>query len=327
VWAVRRSWSPDGVADANDARLSYVEMKHEWIYLNAHKSRERATVVYDGKRETVNRTKRVFFEQVNRLDGWTWGLPDAISAVPWADQYRRGVLNGLDMQAALATLAFKIKTQSASGSRNAATKVQSATAKGGTASMVDGMDISALATAGSGYDFDSLRPVLALVATAVDVSVVALSSDPGAAGSSYGSAATLDLPTKLSMLARRESHMELELEVLKWFGAEDAHVWFEPMGDQSELYREVQALLLPYLQGLYSPQEMRDVLDQIMGWPAGSVPDGVLVPANRASLPRRDIDMDGSDTPAVSPPNQGQSNGVGGDGTSTGNLNRNDTLT
>lgn len=325
IWAIRRSWSPDGVADVNDARLSSVVMKHEWIYLNAHKSRETATVMYDGKRETVNRSKRVFFEQVNRLDGWTWGLPDAISAVPWADQYRRGVLNGLDMQAALASLAFKIKAQSAAGARNAATKVQSATPKGGTASMVDGMDVSALATAGSGYDFDSLRPVLSLVATAVDVSVVALSSDPGAAGSSYGSAATLDLPTKLSMLARRESHIELEIEVLKWFGVEDPKVWFDPIGDGAELYRLVQAVILKWNSGLYSPEEIKSDLEALFGHDVvQSIPAGVLIPNNEDSLPRRDIDTDSSNPVQAPSANQGVSNGTGGEGGNSGNLNRTD---
>ncbi len=326
VWAVRRSWSKDGLQSNSGVVGVDGSLEHEWIWMYAHRDMRPASIKYNGSDEPVQRNKVLFMEQVNRLDGWTWGLPDAIAAMAWADQHRRGVLNGLKMQEALATLAFKLKAQSAAGANAAAVKVQSNTAKGGTAAMVDGMDVAALSTAGRGYDFDSLRPVLALVAAAIDVSVVALSSDPGAAGSSYGSAQTLDAPTRLRMMARRLIHIDFELQVLEWLGAPDAKVYYDPMVDGAELYRELQALLLPYLQGLYTPQQQRDIIDSFMGWPGGTVPAGVLVPANKDSLPRKDIDADGSGVATVAAPDQGQSNGVGGQGTDSGNDVRTDQI-
>jgi len=326
VWAVRRSWSPDGIAEVPETARTRGDLNHEWIWMNRFIELRPRSINYNGANEAVAQNKVLFMEQVNRLDGWTWGLPDAIAAMAWADQHRKGVLNGLKMQEALATLAFKLKGQSAASTNAAAAKVSTSTAKGGTAAMVEGMDVAALATAGSGYDFDSLRPVLALVASAIDVSVVALSSDPGAAGSSYGSAQTLDAPTRLRMMARRLIHIEFELEILKWLGAPNARAYFDPMADGAELYRELQALLLPYLQGLYSPQEQRDIIDSFMGWPTGRVPDGVLAPANAASLPRRDIDTDSAGSATVAAPDQGQSNGVGGQGTDSGNDLRVDTI-
>lgn len=328
LWAIRRSWSTDGILDVDtNGVLTGSNLNHEWIFLNAHKDKESATVAYNGGRETVNRTKRVFMEAVNRQDGWTWGLPDAIAGMAWADQYRKGMLNGLKMQEALATLAFKLKAQTAKGANNAAAKVANSTEKGGTAAMVDGMDVAALATAGRGYDFDSLRPVLAVVATSLDVSVVALSSDPGAAGSSYGAGQLLDMPTMLAMEARRMIHVEFEEEILKWLGVETPKAWFSPLRDGAELYRELQAFMLPLLQGLYDPQEIRDRTDSFMGWPSGTVPAGVLTPNNRNSLPLKSIDTDvAGGAPTTAAPDQGASNGVGGQGNNSGNDVRTDTL-
>lgn len=317
VWAIRRQWNhfPQG-GSASEGRA-------EWIFVNDHIDKRIGQISFNGKLEPVAQNKRIFWADVNRQEGWTWGVPDSLAAMQWARQYRDLILAGKKMTDALATIAFKIKSQSASAARNAATKVQNSTTKGSTASMVDGMDITALATAGKAYEFDQLRPVLAVMATALEVSVVALSSDPGAAGSSYGASQTLDTPTKLAMLARRNVHIELEKQVLRWFGWDEPVVFFEMLEDGAELYRQVQALLLPFLNGLYEPQEARDIIDNFFGWPTGTVPEGVLTPQNRDSLPLRSIDTDGaSQTPAA---NQGQNTGTGVDN-SSGNDVRTDTI-
>lgn len=330
IWAVRRSWSPDGIVDgSNYVQTGSAAQKHEWVFLNAHIDKRTRSITYNGGAEPVAQSKRMFMEVVNRQDGWTWGLPDAVAAFAWADQYRRGLINGIKMQEALATLAFKLTGKSAAGAANGAVKVQSTTVKGGTAAMVDGMDVAALSTAGKGYDFDSLRPVLAAAATAIDISVVALSSDPGAAGSSYGSAQTLDLPTRLAMEARRAIHVQFEREILAWLGAPDARVWFQPLVDGAELYRLVQTIVLKWNTGLYEPKQAKAQLDALMGiFEPAPIPEGVLVPNNQASLPRKDIDTDsggvGTQAPAA---DQGISNGTGGQGTDSGNDIRNDQLT
>ena len=330
IWAIRRSWSDDGVVSVIDPRVPNGDLKHEWIYDHDHKDKERPSVKYAGKNEKVNTDKRFFMQVVNRQDGWCWGLPDATGAFNWADQYRRGVLNGLKMQEALATLAFKIKSNSAAGAKSAATKTAGTTQKGATAAMPDGTDVAALSTAGSGYDFDSLRPVLAIVATALDVSVVALSSDPGAAGSSYGSAQTLDKPTVLATMARRAVHVEFEKRILSWLRAPDARVWFEILDDGAELYRRIQAIALLWNSGVYEPEDIKKAFEELLGHGEvdASVPDGVLIPNNRDSLPRRDIDADSAGGVATSTPaaDQGVSNGVGGQGGDSGTDIRTDTL-
>jgi hypothetical protein len=329
VWAIRRSWSEDGIVTTIDPRMPNGNLKHEWIFDDAHKDKETATVKYNGGTERVNRNKRYFLQVVNRQDGWCWGLPDAVAAFNWADQYRKGVLNGLKMQEALATLAFKIKSASAAGAKSAATKTAGTTQKGATAAMPEGTDVAALSSAGSGYDFDSLRPVLAIVATALDVSVVALSSDPGAAGSSYGSAQTLDKPTVLSTMARRALHVEFEKRILNWLGAPDARVWFEILDDGAELYRRIQAIALLWQSGVYEAEDIKAAFEELLGHGEidASVPDGVLIPNNANSLARRDLDTDANGVATTTPAaDQGVSNNVGGQGGDSGTDIRTDTL-
>ncbi|UXO93821.1 portal protein [Pseudanabaena phage Pan2] len=329
VWAIRRSWAADGIVDGTNYLTGRGDLKHEWVYLNAHIDKRGRTVNYNGGVEPVSQSKRLFAEVVNRQEGWLWGLPDAVAAFAWADQYRRGLINGIKMQEALATLAFKLTGKSAAGAANGAVKVQSTTVKGGTAAMVDGMDVAALSTAGKGYDFDSLRPVLAAAATAIDISVVALSSDPGAAGSSYGSAQTLDLPTRLAMEARRAIHVAFEKEILTWLGAPNARVWFQPLVDGAELYRLIQAIVLKWNSGVYEPEEIKAQFEALMGvYEPSAVPEGVLIPNNEMSLPRKDIDTDSSGVGSQAPSaDQGQSNGTGGVGDGSGQDIRNDQLT
>jgi hypothetical protein len=329
IWAVRRSWSDDGIIDGTQYAFPLgAQLKHEWIYVNTHKMRESVNVTFNGGTERVARNKTLFIEQANLQDGWLWGLPDSIAALNWSNEYRKGILNGLKMQEALATLAFKLKGQTAASTNAAAAKVASTATRGGTAAMVDGMDVAALSTAGSGYDFDSLRPVLAIVATALDVSVVGLSSDPGAAGSSYGAGQLLDAPSRFSAEVRRMVHVAFEEEILTWLGAPEATASFGTLLDGAEIYRNVQAALLPFLNGIYGPDEMRSKIDEIFGWPEGSAPEGALIPNNANSLARRDIDTDGvvSPGPTVPAANQGRGTGGGGDGNTSGNDLRTDTL-
>lgn len=324
VWAIRRTWES---FDRDGSSTT----KNEWIFLDEHIDKRKGVpqINYNGQPEPVAQNKRAFVATVNQQEGWAWGLPDALAAMQWSKVYRNAIIDGTKMQEALATLAYKLKAQTSKGASTAAAKVADATPKGGTAAMPEGMDIASMATAGRGYDFNSLRPVLAIMATGLEISVVALSSDPGAAGSSYGSAQTLDSPTRLAMTARRMVHVDLEKRVLKWLGADDARVWLDSLDDGTELYRAVQSVLLKWNSGLYTPQEIKKELEALFGHEAiPTIPQGVLLPNNVKSLARKDIDADGSSPASTVPaPNQGQADGVGGGGNSTGNDIRTDQIT
>lgn len=319
IWAYRRSWTH------YDSSGHPVE-KAEWIFHNLFKDREVGSIEFAGKVEPVSKNKRVFGYPVNDIPGWAYGVPDAFSGLSWARQYREALLNGKTMSDALATIAYKVINKSRSGAANAGVKVASSTAKGATASMVDGQDMLPMSSAGKGYDYDASRPLLSAMAAGIGVSVVALASDPGAAGSSYGSAQTLDLPTRLMSEARRQYHIDLDKEVLRWLGAPDADVWFDPIEDSTETLRAVQSLLALWNTGLYEPEAMKSQLEAIFGRAGDpNVPEGVLIPNNEESLARRDIDADGQVAPgAGAAPGQGQSTGTGD--TPTNQDQRSDTV-
>lgn len=309
VWAYRRTW----VRRQNNGEG--VERK-EWIFRNIFWSKNTTkSITVDGQTETVSQTKRVFGGVVNDLPGWSWGVPDAFSGLSWARQYRDALLNGKAMSDAMATIAYQITSPSKKGAQQSGVRMSGArSGGGGTATMVEGQQMQAMTTAGRSYDYDASRPLLAAMAAGIGVSVVALSGDPGAAGSSYGSAATLDLPTQLMAEARRSFHVDLHTEVLKWLGVPDPEVWFEPLADANETLRGMQAAIIRWNTGLYEPEDIKADLEKILGRSnVGDIPEGVLLPNNEDSWERNDIDP--SDNPASAAaganPGQGQSTGAG----------------
>jgi hypothetical protein len=153
----------------------------------------------------VDKNVTLFDQKFNGQVGWPLGVPDLIAAVAWAKMYSDAMKRGKSMTDAMAQLAFKAVSGLRGGAGQTAAKIAGSTGAGNTASMVTGNDLVPLSTAGKGYDFTTLRPIAAMVAAAAQVSTIDLLADPSAAGSSYGSAATLDPPKKRAMVMRQNS--------------------------------------------------------------------------------------------------------------------------
>jgi hypothetical protein len=299
VWAYRRLWYTDGGVTPNV----------EWIFTDLFKDKQTEAIIYNGVRETVNRNKTMIDGWVNTQPGWALGFPDAGCIVEWAKIYSEFIKSGKVMTDAMARIWATAKAQSASGATQIAAKIGGATGYG---KVAVGNELAPLATAGKAYDFDAGRALIAIVATGIEVSVVHLTSDPGASGSSYASAATLDLPTRLAVEARRRWHEQYEERVLRWLGARNPRAKFPPLIDGAELYRKTQSVVLKWQTGLYTPEQIKNELQLIVGDPMPSeIPDGILVPNNEYSVGRNDIDPIMNINPTVGSPDQGQSNGTG----------------
>src|SRR5690606_33301637 len=137
-------------------------------------------------------------------------------------------------------------------------------AAGSTAIVGGAGDLVAMNSAKSGYDFGTILNIVALIAAALDVSVVHLSANPGDAGGSYGASQTLDLPTRLAMITRRQEHADLDLRVLRWMaGSSEAaskiKAYFPRLVDPAEQYREMQMATLPWLQGVVAPEVYQEI--------------------------------------------------------------------
>lgn len=291
VWAYRHSWQhyPQGSTTPDE--------KVEWIFRNAYfaKKGTRKTITYANKPEPVAATKRIFGDPVNRPDGWAYGVPDSLGGVAWVEQYRQFMVKGKEMSDAMARLWGTMKTQTQRGANNAAAQLRGMSDEK-VAVLGQNGAMSSLATAGQSYDFAKGIDLLAGFAAHINVSVVALSSNPAASGGSYGSARALDLPEQLTTTSRRQYHIDLDREVLVWMGADpEIDIWFDPIEDETERYRGDQRIALRMGTGLYSGEETKTMFARSDGKNnIQPVPTGWLLPNNEKSLPRKDIDTDAS---------------------------------
>ena len=338
AWAYKREWPQ------RDLHSGKVTNKTLWYFTDQFKDKRIPKIKVDPNgaspiEEEVSQDSVILDLHANRLDGFVYGSPDALAASAWQGYARDAYMDGRTMQKALASFAFKASVGSAQGGNKAALAFGSPQGAGQTAVMGGANDLVPVSSAGKGYDFDSIRALVAVVATALDVSVIALTANPGDAGSSYGASQTLDLPTRLSMEARRSDHVDFDKRVLRFLGmTEEPDVTFKPYDDGAEVYRSAQALLLEYGADVMTRQELRDRLDDLHGLPNGTVPTeaqrpSVLlakatakaVPPAAPAAPASD-DGDGAKA-SVASPAQGRSNGTGGQngGSATNDL-RQDTI-
>lgn len=309
VWAYLREWQvyKPGAGGQSTPRQQWV---YTDIFVDKRSKAKSPTISYGGKAIPVAKDKVIFDAFVNTQTGWTYGAPHALAALAWARLYRDFLVNGKIMSDALAQFAFQLTTSTAKGTQNASLKFAGRSGPGQT--VVSPNQLNPLSTAGKGYDFDSGRSIASVVATAIGVSVIHLTSDPGTAGSSYGSAQTLDLPTRLSVEAERQWNGELDKRVLRWMGAKNPTVEFNPLISATDVYRHLQSLKLAWDTGLFEGTPIQEIMADILGIvEPGPIPEKVLLPNNEDTANINKAPSPGSDS-------DGTQAGGGGQGQKTG---------
>lgn len=310
VWAYLREWT--------DYSTPQGKTKRVWIYTDqAPKEIRQKSIQWGGKRVDVDERYEILDKRFNRQVGRPLGVPDLYAAVSWNRTYVRMLKNGVSVGDAMAAIAFRATSASKSNATQAAMKLaQGGTGKAKIAFQGIDQELAPLATTGKTFDFNGIRPLAALVATAARVSIVHLLSDPGAAGSSYGSASNLDKPTLRAMQGRQAEWKSYLKRVLKWGTGLDVKVEFPPIEDEDK-YRSTQQVGIGWGTGLLHPQEARAKLLEIQGIEAvrDAPPEGVMLPNNEKSLARKDIDTDAQGNPSNG---GGFTNTQGSGGTFTG---------
>ena len=316
VWAYLREWTRVNLETGKS-----VEMKM-WYFTDLAKSKRSLNITIPKTRERipVSQTSYLFVQHANAVGGLAYGTPDALAAWIWNGIARDAYMDGRAVTEALTRFALKATAKNKPAADNVAMQYASAHTAGGMAVIGGANDIQVLSGAQKGYDFDSLRPLLAVIATALDIPTTLLTSDTG--DDSYASISSLDLPTRLAMQARRDEHVAFEKRVLAAFGANDATVSFVPYDAGDEVYRKVQAAILDYQQDTITRQDLADRIADIYGRPHKDVPGedqrpSVLaakalakaVPKPAPTAPGAD---DKADNTSVASPTQGRSNGTGG---------------
>lgn len=289
IWYVKRSWP------RRAQELSGLNIKEQqldvWYPADTYKPAGNRFVSKVGQ-EPVDARFRMFVSRVNRRAGRTFGTPDALPAVPWAHAYNEFLKDGSRMLKALSMFAWQLKSKTRQGVQNAAAAIATPPSAGSTAVLGSDMELSSMPRAGS-VDLTDGRPLGSMVASALEVSVVALLSDPGTSGA-YGTAQTLDVPTLKAMESRQHVWTQFYKRVMEFIGAKDIAInW--PKIESEPSQRLMQALALAHETGAIWDDEYREAVIETLD-----------VPRMHPTPPPRQGDIDDSVIPS-----QGNSGAVG----------------
>ena len=220
--------------------------------------------------------------KANDETGGLWGVPDSLPALPWSWAYSEYLKDGSKMLKALSGIAWQVKTKSQKGGANISSKLINNKEVAATA--VTGADIEMNAMPrNNSVDLGTGRPLASMAATAMEVSVDALLSGPGAEGG--GGTQILDQSTLNAAYARQGNWSDFYMRVLRVIGVPDPSVTFNNI-IVDPAYRTVQSLSQAWMTGLFGPEIMQDAMAEQLGIEApGMVPSGVLVPNNNGSFP------------------------------------------
>lgn len=242
IWMFRREW------DQNPSGKTPEERKHSvaWFYTDAYTGTRRSRVVVDanGKTEAVDTTATMQHHRFNPQLGWAYGIPDALPVVAWLKLYREFMTNGYIMSRALAQIAFKMTAKTASGGTRMSAEIAAPGQSGGAQVMGEGQDMSALATAGKGYDFGSGKPLAAIIATGLEVSVSTLLAE--------GSQTELDMDTRAAAEMRRLDWDDAYERILGQMGSRyDLRATWRDLPVE-QIQRQMQAWTLTANSGLFA---------------------------------------------------------------------------
>lgn len=321
VWAYKRTWNPDPSSRQDKAVT-------KWYYTDKFTGTRGTELGAADDNHPVDQTHTIIDLTVNKQTGWAFGTPDLWAGHVWNRNYLAAIKDGMEVSALMAWLSAKVKNQSSAGSTATGVKVGAANRGANVQTYGEGNAIDTYATTGKAYDYDATRPLAAIYALAAGVSVVDLLASPSAAGASYGSAQALSGGVKRSIIMRRDAIAAWYERVLEW--ATGMYHQVTPASiDDIEPYRKAQVIKLLESTGLFHPDEIRPEFAQVGGITLKheKEPEGYLLPNNEKSLKRKDIDTDSSEpTKTASNPNQGKSDGTGGQGSTAANDQRSDTI-
>jgi len=209
--------------------------------------------------QPVDAKFKMFASKVNRRAGQIWGVPDAFPALPWAHAYNEYLKDGSRMLKALSMFAWQLKAKTKAGATAAAATIATPANAGSTAVTGADMELSSMPRSGS-VNLNDGRALGSMVASALEVSVVALLSDPGTSGA-YGTAQTLDVPTVKAMEARQQVWTLFYRRVMKFLGANMIELEINwPKIETEPSQRMMQALALAHEAGALWDDEFRDAV-------------------------------------------------------------------
>lgn len=287
---VRRTWNDWGVEDENVSqtsrpfsRVDAAQFGRTWMSISDQRGASDLrlrSVWYPtpaalrgraSRRPTSIRGEPIDFSHVlvhmsfNRLTGDRWGVPDVLPAIWWTKAYKEYLENCATLSKAYARFAWKVTNDKSKGVRRTAATLAQAPrtdpstgqplSVGASAVLGAGQDISPVG--GSGHvNFDAGRPLIAMVAAALDVPLYDLTAD-----SSYGNRSTAEsqgTSSKLVMRARQRIMDSVYKTVFELLGLKVRLRW--PEISDEPIHRKLQAIDMAVRLGLVSAREARTML-------------------------------------------------------------------
>ena len=194
---------------------------------------------------------------VNRPHRGLWGIADAFSAMSYAWAYANYLRNAGQLLEALNTFAWKIVGKGKAAAQRQALQIVGNRAGTGpkAAVMTEGADMSALPKSGQVNMNDGLA-LAAMAASALEVPLVALTSDSSNAAGSYGAVASLDGPTTAAARTRQQKWAGFYHRVFRAMGMTDLVVNF-PKISEDPIHRQVASLAVGRTTGAIYADEYR----------------------------------------------------------------------
>lgn len=311
IWYVQREWS--AMVITTEGKTQVVNHK-EYYPASRYAPDDNFAPSINGI--VVDTNKRMIVERVGVQPGGNLGIPDSFAAAPWALAYSAYLSDGSKVLAALAEWAWLVKPTKRNSAERAASSVRSDRGAGGT--LITDMEVSAMPSKDA-VDLNTGRPIAAQVAAALGVSIVLLLADPGQSGA-YGTAQTLSDPNRRTMETRRQRNTIFLNHCLELLGVKSPQVTWPKMAPGTDM-DEVTLVNMAFGTGMFHEDEIRPRLAELAHVTLlhDDVPDGFMYPNNSNSLPRKDIDADGSGTSAKDGTNE-MVNGQGKNNLSLGNI-------
>jgi hypothetical protein len=211
--------------------------------------------------------------------GSLWGMPDCLPALPWAWAYSEYLKDGSKMLKALSSIAWQVKSKTKNGQTNSSAKLLNNRQVAATAVTGSDVELSAMPR-NNAVDLDTGRPLAAMAATAMEVSVDALLSGTGT--TALGSQ-VLDQSTLNAAYGRQGNWEAFFTRALRVMGVRDPSVKFNKIIVDPG-YRNVQSLGQAWQTGLFDPAIIQAAYAEELGIEErGMIPDGVMVPNNEHS--------------------------------------------
>lgn len=306
VWAYQRTWNPTPHEKKSKPLV-------KWYYTDRFTGKRPSSHGEGAGKVEVDTNKTILDLAVNTQTGWALGVPDLWAGHVWNRNYLAALKDGMEVSSLMAWLSARVKKQSRTGSDALGVKVTGASRGAGVQTYGEGNAIDTYATTGKAYDYEALNPIAAVYALAAGVSLVDLLSSPSASGGSYGAAQSLSPGLRRANEMRRDLIASWMERVLEW--GTGSYVQVTPAStEEIEPSREAEILALMHNSGLYHADEIRPRMAHVgrVTLKHDGPPKGYLKPNNEESLPRKDIDPEGTPNDKTSSATQGKSTGAGG---------------